>query len=438
MFWILLMATSSCTKNSGVDPGLHPQGDRRDSLTNKLTDLTFIPPPRDGYLLTHLVFNRFFSDRIEPVAIFRHLAVPNDSTPASGMVYDEVVAYKWNGETKTFDERAVLPVFPVDEVFVRDVTHDGLSDLVLFVEFEPWQGMSIIGCDAHHKDLVFRYSSDTSRPLMVRAPDSTAALIMYDSLATGDFEGYVPAIPRRYFRLNGERFIERAFDPAWSLFVQHVRDSTHQAYLFERQLLSEERMTIQPVHEAFTRALIAESLLDTNWDEAVQRINNDLAAPLATRMTSSEIRVVTALKDLPLANSYVGWTSQRSDEASMIALNAMNDVLLGHGPQNILSSLRVTESVVTAPRFWEQISNAIVAASSDRDALLELQRYLQQLSTSNRISQRDLAGILRAQAAVNFRLGAWQDAKGLFIRSLSFDSTTANAIRAKQMLDKYW
>ncbi len=435
---MVLLLCAACTKSTGPDPGAHPQGDQRDRLTTKLTDLNFIPPPRSGYVLTHLVFSRFFSDRVEPMAIFRHLANAKDSAPGARMVYDEVVAYTWNGDTKTFDERAVVPVFPVDQIFVRDVTHDGLSDIVLFVEFEPWLGMSIIGCDSLHKDLVVRYSSDTSRPLMVRAPDSTAALIMYDSLATGDFEGYIPAIPRRFYRLNGERYVERAFDPAWSIFIQHVRDSTHEAYLFERQLLSEERMTIQPVHEAFTRALIAESLLDSNWDEAVSRINNDLAAPLATRMTSSEVRVVMALRDLPLAASYVGWCSQRADEAAVIAMNAMDDILLGHSPQNMRAALHYAESNVRSPHLWEQLSNAIVAASSDRDALVELQRYLSLRISSDGVSARDLAALLRAQAAVDFRLGSWQDAKGLFIQALSFDSTSANAIKAKQMLTKYW
>jgi hypothetical protein len=437
-FLLLLLAFCSCKKIVTVDPGSHPQGNHRDSLTAKLTDLNFIPPPKAGYELTYLLFNHFFSEQIEPIAIFRHLAASENTSTAAGMVFDEVIAYHWNRGTKTFDERSIVQVFPVEQVFVRDVTHDGLSDLVLFVEFEPWQGMSIIGSDAQHRNLTIKYSSDTSRPLMILAPDSTAALIMYDSLANGVFEGYVSAIPRRCLRLTGDRFVERAYDSTWSLFEQHVRDSTHQAYLFARQVLLEKRMTIMPLHESYVRALIAESLLDTNWSEAVARLESELASPIASKLSQEDIVVLTALKELPLVAPYVQITSQRLDEPATITLSVLNDMLLGHGVQNVLATLRTAEQTVQSTRVWEQITNGIVAASTNRDVLVELQRYLSVLVTSDRVAQRDLAGILRSQASVDFRLGSWQDAKGLFIQSLSFDSTSASAGRAKQMLQKNW
>jgi len=435
LFSIVSIATS-CSKTPTVDPGAHPQGDQRDSLSNTLTDLDFVPPPRAGYELSFLVYDQFFSRRIEPIAIFRHLAAPNDTTPTAGMVYDEVVAYRWNMDSKTFDERAILPVFPVKRVSVHDVNHDGLKDLVLYVEFEPWQGMSIIGSDSLHRELVVRYSSDTSQPLMLRAQDSTVALIMFDSLATGVFEGFVPAIPRRFYRLSGDRYAERAFDPTWSVFVQHDRDSTHQAYLFQRQNLLERRMSIKPSHLSFTRALIAESLLDTNWEQAVSRVDSDLAA-LDGKLTGEEREVLTALRNLPIAAPYVGWTAQRSEESATIGLNALNDILLGHNPQNILAALRNVEVAVLAPRLWEQITLAVVKATSERAVLVELQRFLAQLISTNKVSAREMAGILRAQASVDFRLGAWQEAKGLFTRSLSFDSTSEGARKARLMLEKY-
>jgi hypothetical protein len=254
---------------------------------------------------------------------------------------------------------------------------------------------------------------------------SRTALVEYDSEYARIVAEHLVSVPKKWFTLQGEFYLESPADTNWSRYLDHVRDSVHLVRSLTGDEMKAEAKPDKGLQKAFVEANVAAALLDTSWYQATRALtvqNRDFGKKLSSEYYESLLRLSLTSRASHFVRVSGSWNPQLLevlgdlDDAIAIADTTRGRNIARYLLANVQDANTLIRAATALTGHWQlpNESNELLRAAISRNP-------------------RSVSA-LRTRATVLTRLGYADSARALLVRSLQFDSTSSEAQRIRQEL----
>jgi hypothetical protein len=335
-----------------------------------------------------------------------------------------VILYRWDTLAKKYAPRDSIQTRSSISLATAELTGDGLDELLLYSQHSGMRGVSVLGVTAASGVLLTRYQRDSIVPRMIRFGSRTA-LVEYDSEYARIVAEHLVSVPKKWFTLQGEFYLESPADTNWSRYLDHVRDSVHLVRSLTGDEMKAEAKPDKGLQKAFVEANVAAALLDTSWYQATRALtvqNRDFGKKLSSEYYESLLRLSLTSRASHFVRVSGSWNPQLLevlgdlDDAIAIADTTRGRNIARYLLANVQDANTLIRAATALTGHWQlpNESNELLRAAISRNP-------------------RSVSA-LRTRATVLTRLGYADSARALLVRSLQFDSTSSEAQRIRQEL----
>jgi hypothetical protein len=414
---------SSCQfphKPAPTDLNDVPQHGAREHLRSILGELTAMPGAPRGYVLRQLLRAPIYSSSVDIAALYW----PQTCSDGMDTCAKWVILYRWDTLAKKYAPRDSIQTRSSISLATAELTGDGLDELLLYSQHSGMRGVSVLGVTAASGVLLTRYQRDSIVPRMIRFGSRTA-LVEYDSEYARIVAEHLVSVPKKWFTLQGEFYLESPADTNWSRYLDHVRDSVHLVRSLTGDEMKAEAKPDKGLQKAFVEANVAAALLDTSWYQATRALtvqNRDFGKKLSSEYYESLLRLSLTSRASHFVRVSGSWNPQLLevlgdlDDAIAIADTTRGRNIARYLLANVQDANTLIRAATALTGHWQlpNESNELLRAAISRNP-------------------RSVSA-LRTRATVLTRLGYADSARALLVRSLQFDSTSSEAQRIRQEL----
>lgn len=335
-----------------------------------------------------------------------------------------VIVYRWDTAAKKYAPHDSLQTRASLAIATADLTGDGLDELLLYSRHGTLRGLSVLGVTATSGVLLTRYQRDSIVPAIVRVAQRSA-LVEFDSEYARLVAEETVLVPKKWFALQGEFYLESPADANWSRFVDRIRDSVHLVRSLTGDELRAEARPDRGLQNAFVQANIAAALLDTSWYQATRSLTaltRDFGAKLNSEYYQSLLRLSLTTRASHFVRVSGSW-----DPRLLEVLGDLDDAIA------IADTVR-GRNIARYLLANVQDANTLIRAASALVGHGQLPTESGQLLQTALMRNPRSVSALRLRATLFTRQGYPDSARALLVRSLQFDSTSSEAVRIRQEL----